>query len=244
LVLMIGVEEAKENAAREACRVLGDFREVKVIGLGTGSTVKKFIDVCIDKIKQYLIVSSSIDTTLYTKSRGFNTIDMYSVDSVDVYIDGADEVSNKLDLVKGRGGALLREKTLAYLSSYRLYIIDYTKFNGRDYLYLKPIPVEITPSTLQYTMRAIKNTGLFEPVIRTSIGKDGPLITDNNNYILDLKPLKPIEDPLNTHKLLKLIHGVVETGIFPAVELVDTVVVGYPDKAIVYNRKPRLLRRG
>jgi ribose 5-phosphate isomerase A len=191
LVLMIGVEEAKENAAREACRVLGDFRKVKVIGLGTGSTVKKFIDLCIDEIKQYLTVSSSIGTALYTK-------DTYSVDSVDVYIDGADEVSNKLDLVKGGGGALLREKTLAYLSSYRLYITDYTKFDGRDYLYLKPIPVEITPITLQYAMRAIKNTGLFEPVIRTSIGRDGPVITDNNNYILDLKPLKPIEDPFNT----------------------------------------------
>lgn len=228
---------AKENAGREACRFLDELTKDSVVGLGTGSTVRKFIDICRDKLVNFQLVSSSPDTSLYAKSKGLKTLDPLIVDQIDLYIDGADEVSNKLDLVKGRGGALLREKTMAYLASKRLYIVDYSKLNHVDYLYRNSIPVEIVPFSLNYVMKALTSLDLFEVSIRQGAGKDGPVVTDNGAYLLDLKPKKPLYNPRETHLLLKGIHGVVETGIFPADELVDIVVVGYRDHAIVLKNR-------
>jgi len=151
----IEIEEAKKTAAIEACSILHGIQGVKLVGLGTGSTVKKFIDVCLDYLKNKYIIASSQDTLLYSKIKGLTALDPLMVNHIDVYIDGADEVSINLDLVKGRGGALLREKTLAYLSSKRIYVVDYTKYTGRSYLYSKSIPVEIVPFTLNYVVKNI-----------------------------------------------------------------------------------------
>lgn len=232
------VETAKVVAAQEACKFVSSLgKDIKVLGLGTGSTVKLFIDSCLHLIRGFKVVASSPDTVLYVKERGLETVDVLSVNNVDVYVDGADEVSSKLDLVKGRGGALLREKTLAYLSELRLYVVDYTKYTGVDYLYAKPIPIEVVPTTLNYVLKAISKTDFFTPVLRAGGGKDGPVITDNGNYIVDLKPLRPVKDPRETHYELKSIHGVVETGIFPSSELVDVVIIGYEETAVVMRRR-------
>ncbi|MGC8982270.1 MAG: ribose 5-phosphate isomerase A [Desulfurococcaceae archaeon] len=232
------VERAKLSAASEACNLLKQtLKRRSVIGVGTGSTVKKFIDVCHDFLREHLLVASSPDTALYLKDRyRISVFEVLTVDEVDVYVDGADEVSSKLDLVKGRGGALLREKTLAYMSQTRIYIVDYTKFTGVDYLYAKLIPVEVVPFAFKYVAKAIARLGSFQPILREGGGKDGPVVTDNGNYILDLKPLAPIYEPAKVHQKLKNLHGVVETGVFPAEELVDMVVVGYADKALILRR--------
>jgi ribose 5-phosphate isomerase A len=171
---------------------------------------------------------------LYTRLK-LRPMDLHTLDYLDVYIDGADEVSSRLDLVKGRGGALLREKLLALSAATRIYVVDYTKYTGVEYLYAKPIPVEVVPASVNYAVRELRRLG-FEPQIRVGGGRDGPVISDNGNYIVDLKPLKPIVDAKSTHEKLKLLHGVVETGIFPGVELVDVVVVGHPDRAVTLRR--------
>lgn len=236
-VELTDIELAKENAGRKACEYLDSLDKGSIIGLGTGSTIKRFIDICRDKLVEYTLVSSSPDTSIYARSRRLQPIEHLVADQIELYIDGADEVSNKLDLVKGRGGAMLREKTLAYLSSKRVYIVDYTKLNNSDYLFLRPIPVEVVPFALNYVVKAIVSQGLFDISLRMGSGKDGPVVSDNGNYILDLKPKKPITNPRETHLMLKSIHGIVETGIFPADELVDIVVVGYGDRVVVLERR-------
>lgn len=229
---MSDVEAGKFNSASEACRSLrSSYSNVRFIGIGTGSTIRVFIDLCGDFLRDKYVYTSSVDTALYLYSKlRLRSLDIQTLDYLDIYVDGADEVSSKLDLVKGRGGALLREKLLALSASTRIYIVDYTKYTGLEYLYARLIPVEVVPATLNYTIKYLKKLE-FEPQIRTGTGKDGPVISDNGNYIVDLKPLKPIVDAKSTHEKLKLVHGVVETGIFPGGELVDIVVVGYPDRA-------------
>jgi ribose 5-phosphate isomerase A len=234
--VLSGVEASKERVALEACKLLKELSGVEVVGVGTGSTVRRFVDLCMAELRSKLLVASSIDTTLYVRSKGLRTLEVYAVEGVDVYIDGADEVSARLDLVKGGGGALLREKTLAYMSSLRVYIVDYTKYTGKPYLYEKPIPIEVAPFALNYVLREVRKMGVYEPTLRAGGGKYGPTITDNYNFIVDLKPLRPVENPLEAHKALKSIHGVIETGIFPSKELVDMVIVGYPERALVLRK--------
>jgi ribose 5-phosphate isomerase A len=230
-------ESGKFKSASEACRILkSNYTNAKLVGLGTGSTVRVFIDTCIDYLRDKGIYVSSVDTAMYLYSRlKLRPVDLHTLDYLDVYIDGADEVSSRLDLVKGRGGALLREKLLALSAATRIYVVDYTKYTGVEYLYAKPIPVEVVPASVNYAVRELRRLG-FEPQIRVGGGRDGPVISDNGNYIVDLKPLKPIVDAKSTHEKLKLLHGVVETGIFPGVELVDVVVVGHPDRAVTLRR--------
>ncbi|MEM4717791.1 MAG: ribose 5-phosphate isomerase A [Desulfurococcaceae archaeon] len=231
------VELSKENASIEACKHVEDsLSEKGLIGLGTGSTTKKFIDKCHSVLRKHLIASSSYDTLLYIKQYGLTALDSLTLGQLDVYIDSADEVSGKLDMIKGRGGAFLREKTLASIARRRIYIVDFTKYTGKKYLYIKPIPLEVTPFALSYVLGKLSNSDAFKPEIRMGGGKDGPIMTDNGNYIVDLILLKPVTDPKTTHYQLKSIHGVVETGIFPAEELVDIVIVGYPEKTLVFRR--------
>ena len=238
-VFVLSVSSAKRVACFEAYRLLvREFSSARVIGVGSGSTVKCFLDICLEKgfFSGREVVVSSYDTLFYLYSRGFkNVVEPLTVSSIDVYIDGADEVSSNLDLVKGRGAALLREKLLALRATERIYVVDYTKYTGKPYLYLKPVPVEIMPWSIPWIYRELCLDNLFKPVLRMARNKDGPVVSDNGLFIVDLEPLKEIVDPEDVDKRLKLIHGVVETGIFPHRELVDRVVIGYPDKALVYR---------
>jgi len=231
------IEKSKLTSAMEACKILrSEYVEAKFIGLGTGSTVKVFIDLCRDYLRDRHIYVSSVDTSIHLYRIGLRSLDIHTLDHLDVYVDGADEVSSRLDLVKGRGGALFREKLLALSATSRIYVVDYSKYTGVEYLYAKPIPIEVVPVAMNYVLKYLARLG-FEPQIRTGTGKDGPVISDNGNYIVDLKQLEPIINAKYTHERLKLIHGVVETGIFPGEDLVDAVVIGYPDHAEVLRRK-------
>ncbi len=211
----------------------------RVLGLGTGSTIKYFIDLLIRDglLSGKVVAASSIDTLLYIRSRvDVAVADIMSVDSIDVYIDGADEVSSRLDLVKGRGAAFSREKALALRSRLRIYLVDYRKYTGQPYLYSKPIPIEVSPHYLPWILGELEVNGLFKPRIRWAKAKDGPVISDNGNIIIDLEPLKPIMEPEHIDRELKSISGVIDTGIFPR-RLVDKVYVGYPDKILSLSRR-------
>jgi len=230
----LNIEAIKERVSVKAFNDLTSLiEESRIIGLGTGSTVKYFIReflrsrLCRGKI----IVVSSIDTLLFVRkySKDLCLADISSVEIVDIYVDGADEVSSNRDLVKGRGAAFLREKMIALRAQYRVYLVDYSKYNEKNYLYKKPVPVEVTIHALPWILEKLSLNDQFKPVLRMGKAKDGPIISDNGNVIIDLYPLKPIEKPDEVDKRLRLINGVIETGIFPR-DLVDRVYIGYEDR--------------
>ncbi len=217
-----------------ARRVLEDYtgvlREADVLGIGTGSTVRFFIDemIRLGLHRGKKLVVSSMDTLFYLAQKGIHAYTPHIIGSIDVYVDGFDEASTKLDLVKGRGAALLWEKQLALRAEEKIYIGDYTKYTGRNYLYKKPVPVEVVPAAIPYVMEKLKEFG--EPVLRPGKARDGPVVTDSGNYIVDLV-VDRIDDAVETDRMIRLINGVVETGIFPRI-LVDRVYIAFPDGSV------------
>ena len=187
-----------------------------VLGVGTGSTVNHLIDVLPsvrDKIKA--VVSSSIATTALLEERGFEISTLNAVGDVDLYIDGADEATKHLQLIKGGGGALTREKILAGASRRFVCVIDDTKQVGL--LGTFPLPIEVIPMAQSYIARKlVKMRG--QPVWRANF------VTDNGNHILDVHNL-PITNPLEVETRINQIPGVVTVGIF-AHRPADVLIVG------------------
>jgi len=204
--------------------------EADAVGLGTGSTVKFFIELLIkdNVLRGKDIYVSSIDTLLYLRSKGLESHTPEELSkTIDIYVDGFDEASLKMDLVKGRGGAFHWEKILAKNSKLRIYIADYTKWSNSIYLHFKPIPVEVAREKLLKVYEIFKNMGL-NPRIRSGAGRDGPVITDSGNYIIDLYP-GMVENPVEFEKVVMSVEGVIDTGIFPS-NLVDYIVLTGPNE--------------
>ena len=187
-----------------------------VLGVGTGSTVNHLIDVLPsvrDKIQA--VVSSSNATTALLEERGFEISMLNAVGDVDLYIDGADEATKHLQLIKGGGGALTREKILAGASRRFVCVIDDSKQVGM--LGTFPVPVEVIPMAQSYIGRKlVKMRG--QPVWRENF------VTDNGNHILDVHNL-PITNPVEMETRINQIPGVVTVGIF-AHRPADVLIVG------------------
>lgn len=226
------IEKAKERAAEKAVEFLFD---AKIIGVGTGSTVFKVLEKMHERkdvFSSKLYIPSSYDTMIKLSSLGFKIIPNYFINvKPETYVDGADEVDRSLNMVKGRGAALFSEKILAYFSKRRVFVIDYSKLVN-TLGYKKPIPVEVVPYAASYVFEELKNMGLNPKIRYVKNGKDGPVITDLGNIIIDLHV--KVEDPLKLESRLKKIPGIVETGLF--VKLAEIVIVGYPDKVEVLKR--------
>ncbi len=187
-----------------------------VLGVGTGSTVNHLIDVLPsvrDKIQA--VVSSSNATTALLEERGFEISMLNTVGDVDLYIDGADEATKHLQLIKGGGGALTREKILAGASRRFVCVIDDSKQVGM--LGTFPLPVEVIPMAQSYIARKlVKMRG--QPVWRENF------VTDNGNHILDVHNLT-ITNPVELETRINQIAGVVTVGIF-AHRPADVLIVG------------------
>ncbi len=221
------LEILKELAGRAAYDyVYNDLDSAESIGLGTGSTIKYFIKRLLrdNRLHRLRVYASSLDTLLYLAEHGIRAQPPGYTSHVDLYVDGLDEVSTRLDIVKGRGAALHWEKQLALITGKRIYVADYTKYNGRPYLYMKPIPIEVSPQSLQYAMEKLGGYGA--PILRRGLRKDGPVITDSGNYIIDLYADR-IDEPARLDEEIRGINGVVETGLFPR-SLVDAVILALP----------------
>lgn len=175
------------------------------LGVGTGSTVNYLIETLVPiKHKINQIVSSSEETTSRLKSHGFYVSDLNSVDSVDLYIDGADECNTEKMLIKGGGGALTREKILATAAREFICIIDQSKYV--DILGTFPLPIEVIPMARGLVARAIVQLG-GQPILREGF------TTDNGNLIIDIHNLD-ISDPKMTEAVLTQLTGVVCCGLF------------------------------
>ena len=187
-----------------------------VLGIGTGSTVNHLIDVLPsvrDKIQA--VVSSSNATTALLEERGFEISMLNAVGDVDLYIDGADEATKHLQLIKGGGGALTREKILAGASRRFVCVIDDSKQVGM--LGTFPLPIEVIPMAQSFIARKlVKMRG--QPVWRENF------VTDNGNHILDVHNL-PITNPVEMETRINQIAGVVTVGIF-AHRPADVLIVG------------------
>ncbi len=206
-------DELKQKVAQAALHYIKD---VAIIGVGTGSTVNHFIDYLVDfRADIEGAVSSSIASTERLKKIGIPVLDLNAVGTLDVYVDGADEVNPHKQLVKGGGGALTREKIIAAASKKFVCIADETKCV--DVLGKFPLPVEVVPMARSYVARELVKLG-GQPVWRENF------ITDNHNVILDVHNLDIIE-PIKLEQIINNITGVVTVGIF-AMRPADVVLVG------------------
>ncbi|MGE4658315.1 MAG: ribose-5-phosphate isomerase RpiA [Gammaproteobacteria bacterium] len=192
------------------------------LGVGTGSTVNFFIDALPEHTHRFTaIVSSSEASTKRLKSLKIDVTDLNRVGDVDLYIDGADEATKNLHLIKGGGGALTREKILAGASRRFICIIDDSKLVAL--LGSFPVPVEVVPMAQSYVARQLVKAG-GKPIWREGF------TSDNGNQILDVHNLA-VTNPMELETRLNQIPGVVTVGIF-ANRKADTLLVGQEDGVI------------
>ena len=195
------------------------------LGIGTGRTVNFFIDALPEHTHRFTaIVSSSEASTKRLKSLKIDVTDLNRVGDVDLYIDGADEATKNLHLIKGGGGALTREKILAGASRRFICIVDDTKIV--DVLGKFPIPVEVIPMAQSYVARQIVKVG-GQPILREKF------VSDNGNQILDVHNLT-VTDPVKLEIELNQIPGVVTVGIF-ARRKADILLIGEKNDVITLD---------
>lgn len=208
--------------------------EGMLVGLGTGSTASCFIESLIDRCKEGLkisVVSSSFSSLELAKRGRIPIADMDQVSRVDLTIDGADEIDPFDRMIKGGGGALVREKILATSSTTMIVIVDETKLVNQ--LGKFGLPVEIIPFGCRATISKIQNFG-YDGKMRKK--EDGSLyITDNGNHIFDIHFPLLFPHPEEVHNQLVNIAGVVETGFFFNIPI--QLLVGYSDGNIVFRRQ-------
>ena len=198
----MSIDDEKRLAAIEAVKYI---EENTIVGVGTGSTVNHFIDA-LAPIKHLLegAVSSSEASTERLKAMGIPVFDLNSVDRIPVYVDGTDECDAGLNLIKGGGGALTREKIIAAVADKFVCIADHSKLVSIMGKF--PLPVEVIPMARSYVARElVKLNG--DPVYRENF------VTDNGNIILDVHNLS-ITDPGALETAINQITGVVTNGLF------------------------------
>jgi ribose 5-phosphate isomerase A len=222
-----------------AARALEEVRDGMRLGLGTGSTAKHFVDLLGEKVRagmKVIGVPTSEATRAQALECGIPLITLDEIDHLDLTIDGADEVDPALNLIKGGGGALLREKIVAAASDRMIVIADDTKWV--DVLGHFPLPVEVIPFGLAATQaaiaRAFAESGVSgQMVVRK--GKDGHVfVTDGGHWIVDAH-LGRIEDAPRLAGLLNVIPGVVEHGLF--IGLARTAILASAQGIRVVERK-------
>ncbi|MDF2691551.1 MAG: ribose-5-phosphate isomerase [Gammaproteobacteria bacterium] len=208
-------DQMKQAAAQAAIQYIGYDM---LIGVGTGSTVKYFIEALVQiKGKLKACVSSSEASTQLLKSFNIPVVELNSVSGLDIYVDGADEVNHHKQMIKGGGAALTREKILAAAAKQFICIVDDKK--TVDVLGKFSLPVEVIPMARSYVARELLKLG-GQPIYREGV------ITDNGNVILDVHNLNILE-PLKLETEINQIAGVVCNGLF-ARRPADIVLVGTP----------------
>jgi len=228
------VEEAKKKAALEAVKhVEGGF----VVGLGSGSTAAYAIEALGERIKRerlsILGVPTSYQAFLLAVKHGIAVTTLEEHPEINVAIDGADQIDAKLNLIKGMGGALAREKIVASASKQNIVIADESKKVRVLGESGHPVPVEVLPFAVSIVKHKIEALG-GKPSLREGKSKVGPTITDNGNAVIDAS-FGPIDNVAELEKRLKMIPGVVETGLF--VGLADIAYIGTSSKVEKIERK-------
>lgn len=217
---MVGIEAAKQ------------IKNGMIVGLGTGSTAYYMVEELGRRIQSEGLeitgVTTSKQTALQAEALGIPLKSIDEVPYVDLTIDGADEISQHWQGIKGGGAALLFEKIVATYSKEIIWIVDDSKMVTE--LGAFPLPVEVVPYGAYQLVQKWQAAG-YQPVLRKD-AKETPIQTDNHNWIIDLH-LERIPDPFALATELKTTVGVVEHGLF--LNLVTTVIVGHPEGVRTYN---------
>ena len=230
---MVWREEAKKRVALEAVKHVKDNF---IVGLGSGSTAAYVIQEIGEKIQleglRILGVPTSHQAMMLAVHCGVPLTTLNERPRLDLALDGADQVDGGLNLIKGGGGALTREKIVASAAEEFVVVADETKLVerlGTNHA----VPIEVLPfalPTVMVKMRELKG----KPVLREGGGKVGPLVTDNGNFVVDVD-FGPVDAVKELDLQLKLIPGVIETGLF--VEMADVVYLGKADGVLKLERK-------
>jgi ribose 5-phosphate isomerase A len=234
------VNEAKRRAALEAVKHVKDSF---IIGLGSGSTAAYAIEAIAKKADRENLNVKGIPTSMQAFSLavkyGIPVTTLEEHNTIDLSIDGADQIDPNLNLIKGMGAALTREKIVASASKQNIIIADESKQVKVLGEMGHPVPVEVLPFSEAFVKRRIEAMG-GKPVVREGKGKLGAVITDNGNMIMDAV-FGEINDPTVLAINLKMIPGVIETGLF--VGLTDVVYLGSLSKVKKLQVKSRISRR-
>ena len=216
----MNLDESKFNAAKEAVKLV---KNGMLVGLGTGSTAKIAVDLIGEKLSenfQIVGMPTSIQTKKQAEALGIELIDIDSTDDIDIAIDGADEVAPDLSLIKGLGGALLREKKVERKAKELIIIVDESKIVEK--LGVGFLPVEVSRENHSQTKKEITKLGCTAEL---RIEDDSlPFVTDNQNYIYHCKFENGIENPRKLDSELFEIDGVVDTGLF--IDMASKVIIG------------------
>ncbi|MDD1693967.1 MAG: ribose-5-phosphate isomerase RpiA [Methanoregula sp.] len=195
-----------------------------VIGLGTGSTVFYMIERLSVRVREGLKVAgipTSYQTAIRAREYGIPLTTLDDNPVIDLAIDGADEVDPRLNLIKGRGAAHTREKCVAAAAFRFIVVVDEHKVVP---FLSAPVPVEVIPFAVRPAMSQLREFGCL-PKIREGVKKDGPVITDNGNFIVDCS-FTDIPHPAELEDAIARIPGVVESGLFCRFTEKTTVIVG------------------
>ena len=222
-----------------AARALEQVRDGMKLGLGTGSTAKHFVELLGERVRgglDVIGVPTSETTRADAERCGIRLTTLDEVDRLDLTVDGADEVDPALELIKGGGGALLREKIVAYASDSMIVIADESKWV--DVLGRFPLPIEIIPFGLAATRhaldRAFAQCGVSGQMVIRKARNGHVFVTDGGHWIVDAH-LERITDPPRLAGLLSAIPGVVEHGLF--IGLASTVMLAGADGIRVIERR-------
>jgi len=228
------IEKAKKNAALEAVKHVKDGF---IVGLGSGSTAAYALQEIGRMIHRkgwkILGVPTSHQAFLLAVNCGIPTTTLNEHPKLDLTIDGADQLDSELNMIKGMGGALTREKIVAFSSKQNVIVADETKLVkklGTNH----PVPVEVMPfaaASVESKIHAMDG----KTVLRHSQGKMGPMVTDNGNFILDINFESPIKSLHQLNTQLKLIPGVIETGFF--LDMAHIAYIGEPRGVQKLERK-------
>ena len=228
----MNLEELKRQAAAVA---IESVESGMVLGLGTGSTVRHFVELLAEaldagRLSDIVGVPTSVQTKVQATGLGVPLVDLSDHPVLDLTVDGADEIGPGLDLIKGLGGALLREKMVAQASSRLIIISDETKRVKRLGT-RSPLPVEVVDWALGAHTRFLESTGARVSLRMTG---DTPVRSDNGNVFLDCRYPDGIDDPSALEEVLAFRAGIVDCGLF--LGMTDAVVIASPDGVEMIRR--------
>ena len=196
-----------------AQQIAAKVKNGDIIGAGSGSTVYLALFAIAERVKKenlnVRIIPSSLEITMTCSNLGMPVTSLLE-DKPDWAFDGADEVDPNRSLIKGRGGALFKEKLLIRSSLKNYILVDESKLVeklGSKF----PVPIEVFPGALVYVESALRDLGITDITLRAAKGKDGPIITENGNFLLDARF---DHVPTDTEQKIKSITGVIESGLF------------------------------